>query len=118
MERIEHVSWWRGETITAGDVERASAPGHVDVMLTHDAPLGVTPWADRATMDRKKDLWPESRENRKLLSAVVEACAPQLLVHGHYHWRYTDRVGSTRIEGLAADGSAGSAIVLDTAELG
>jgi hypothetical protein len=69
-------------------------------------------------MDRKKDLWPESTENRKLLSAVVEAglhpAAPRprslpLAIHR--------RVGSTRIEGLAADGAPGSALVLDTADL-
>jgi hypothetical protein len=33
-------------------------------------------------------------------------------VHGHYHRRYTDQVGGTRVEGLAADGNPGSAIVL------
>jgi hypothetical protein len=94
------------------------APGYVDVMFTHDAPLGVTPWTEHATKDRKKDLWPESKENRRLLSAVVEACTPNLLLHGHYHRRYADQVGRTRVEGLAADGNPGSAIVLDTADLG
>jgi hypothetical protein len=53
--------------------------------------------------------------NRKLRSAVVDACTPQLLVHGHYHRRYTEHVGSTRVEGLGADGAPGSAMVLETA---
>jgi Icc-related predicted phosphoesterase len=115
--RTPHVSWWPGETITAGDVERAIAGGPVDVLLTHDAPLGVTPWAERASIDRRKDLWPESKANREALTAVFDAVKPSLLVHGHYHRRYTDHIGETRIEGLAADGDPGSAIVLDTDEL-
>ena len=115
--RTEHVSWWPGETITAGDVERAMTAGPVDVMFTHDAPIGVTPWHDRATTDRKKDLWPESRVNREALTAAFNALRPSLLVHGHYHRRYTDHIGECRVEGLAADGQPGSAIVLDTDDL-
>jgi Icc-related predicted phosphoesterase len=115
--RTPHISWWSGETITASDVERAAVGDRPDVMLTHDAPLGVTPWAEAATRDRKKDLWPESKANREALTAVFEAVKPSLLVHGHYHRRYIGHIGETRIEGLAADGDPGSAIVLNTDEL-
>ena len=47
----------------------------------------------------------------------MHAARPQLLVHGHYHRRYTEQVGGTRIEGLDCDGKNGSAVVIDTEEL-
>lgn len=100
--RTEGISWWASEEITDLEVdtliERAGSQG-VDVLLTHDAPLlpdGISPLANplkRAPCDRSLN---------QVLRAVG-ALDPKLLLHGHYHKRYSGLFGTTRIEGLASD---------------
>lgn len=108
--RLEGVSWWAQELITAAQVDRALDRGRVDVLLTHDAPEGVCPIV---SPDYKDDSI--SRGNRKAVSAVMEASQPQLLAHGHFHHRYSARVDRTQVEGLGRDDSgADSWIVIDT----
>lgn len=109
-------SWWPGETITDDDVTRALASEQVDVMFTHDAPVGTVPWLPDAPADRKKDQWPESRVNREQVSKVVDALHPEWLFHGHYHYRYEGKVNDTVVHGLAADGAQGSMLVFNVEE--
>jgi hypothetical protein len=100
--RTEEISWWATEEITDLEVnsliERAGPHG-VDVLLTHDAPLlpdGISPLANpekRVACDRSLN---------QVLRAV-DAVDPQVLLHGHYHKRYSGLYGTTRIEGLASD---------------
>lgn len=93
--------WWPEETITDADVEAAVAGGHVDVVVSHDAPgivdiageamkLGVGPWK-----------WDEETiANRRHLTAVFNATRPRLWVHGHYHLAYEQQIGPCRFVGL------------------
>jgi predicted phosphodiesterase len=108
--RLEGVSWWPQELITRTQVDRALDRGHVDVLLTHDAPEGLCPIVSD---DYKGD--DVSRGNRKAVSAVMEASRPQLLVHGHFHHRYSARADRTQVEGLDRDDQgADSWLVIDT----
>lgn len=97
--RTEGRSWWRQEMLTHAQVYRALDRGPVDVLLTHDAPEGACPII---TPLYKGD--EESRGNRLAVTAVMEAVQPRLLVHGHYHHRYSAKQGRTQIEGLGRDG--------------
>lgn len=106
-------SWWPGETLTQDDVEFASRPGDVDVIVAHDCPYGVDiPGIGPA--DKGGD-WPhfillESEDHRRLIRDVVEVVRPTLFVHGHYHRRYQAFYqygdGSRMlVQGLDCDGS-------------
>jgi predicted phosphodiesterase len=100
--RTEGLSWWASEAITDSEVdaliERAGPQG-VDVLLTHDAPLlpdGIPPLSNetkRASCDHSTG---------QILRAA-DALDPKILLHGHYHKRYSGLYGSTRLEGLASD---------------
>lgn len=110
-QRVEGSTWWPQELLTESQVTRAQAR-IADVLLTHDAPDGVCPiigpWY-------KGD--PLSTHHRQLISAVADAVQPKLLVHGHYHYRYTGAYGRTRVEGLGRNSQEeDSWMVLDTAD--
>lgn len=104
-----HQYWWPTELIRDIDVERALSAGKIDILLSHD----VTDWAKVPDIAIIK----ESEDNRQKITTVMKHCRPELLIHGHYHVRYSDFVNfpfsnngnldwhSVRIEGLAHDGS-------------
>jgi predicted phosphodiesterase len=98
-------------------------PEPVDVLLAHDKPRAANPQWNR------KDI-PECWPNQDRIQAAAVALKPKLLVHGHLHYRYSDRIliGDDqwcRVEGLAADPDAmgreyfkgESWMVLDLAEV-
>lgn len=116
--------WWPEETITVEQVYRAieNINGHyspVDVMFTHDAPLGAQVPGISG--------YPAGDVNRDLLRQVVDAAHPKFLFHGHMHRFYEQEgLGGMRdltVVGLGADisgwGKSGRPfVVLDTAPLG
>jgi Icc-related predicted phosphoesterase len=112
--------WWAEETLTDEDVERAHTAGRADVLLCHDAPsssnlkVHVTDVRDGYKED------PDTWDNRARVQRVLESARPKLVLHGHYHTRYSSVCGGfdfeTRCEGLGADISksfADSCIILD-----
>ncbi len=101
--RHEGLTWWPEEAITEQNVEDVIAGGYADVMLTHDAPEGTDIPCLRRQKKFKKDIFPESTRQRALLRRAFDGVKPKMLVHGHYHDRYTDDLNGTRIEGLGAD---------------
>lgn len=96
--------WFPEEQMTDAEFYRLLAdPTSVDVLLSHDKPLGSRPdW-------NHKDL-PGCLPNQERIQSAAMVLTPKLLVHGHLHYRYTDqiRVGGDwcRVEGLAADPDA------------
>lgn len=102
--RREGESWWAGETITESDLLRCGTD-HVDVLVTHDAPLGAQNIMGPGTVG-DKDSYPESHANRTRVASLCDATSPELLVHGHYHHRNRTLYKSTRVEGFGRDGDA------------
>lgn len=109
-DRVPGTSWWPEEVTTDSDVELlGSAP--LDVLVSHEAPAGIPlagfplPASDQV----------RTEEVRELIRAAVEATQPRLVLHGHWHRRYTYELTwttakdggfewrSTVVEGLAAD---------------
>lgn len=102
--RVER-SWWPTEFITYPELKRAEAGGLVDVMITHDCPLGVD-----IPVLRKASGWPEdalrdSAANRHTVRRVVDKVKPKRLVHGHYHCAYEAMLNGTHVIGLNCDGT-------------
>ncbi len=108
--RTEGVSWWRGETLTVADVARLGDES-LDVLISHDAPEGMPL---RGFPIPPEDEMRSAGVRARVLEAV-EATEPSLVVHGHWHHRYSHELSwpvtvdgelvwrSAQIEGLAAD---------------
>lgn len=117
LMRKEGFSWWPEEHFTDAHMVRAMTGGPVDVMITHDCPSGVNiPGIPSDPSTDKRGDWPmseliTSREQRDRLAEVVDVVQPKLLIHGHYHLRYTAKRTMpdgwvTAIHGLDCDGSS------------
>lgn len=117
--RTEGVSWWENEEIISEDEFELAmdAPGRMHVIVTHDAPAfppGFGPKGDLKFQAR-------GARSMEMISMLVDEHRPELLVHGHWHRRYsshhkwmnnrlgawykkepsrTDLEGSSRVEGL------------------
>lgn len=108
--RTAGYSWWPQEMITMAQVEKAMDAGKVDILFTHDAPEGTCPIV---SPDYKGDHM--SAANRRCIDAVVEICQPWLLIHGHYHYFYTDKKADMQVIGLGRDGDRErSWVILDS----
>lgn len=84
-DRTLGKSWWAEELTTDEDVVKACSHGFVDVLLSHDAPMGVN----------IPNIIPDialANENRERLREVVVNTLPSVVAHGHYHRRYTDLI--------------------------
>lgn len=90
QSRTEGRSWWREETITQADFERAVSVDepHADVMVCHDSPTD----APNPIVDNQEgaEYWPpeelvRAAGNRLALQSVVDVVQPYCLWHGHYH---------------------------------
>ncbi len=113
-ELKEGHNWWPGEFLTDDQVQYASRPGSVDVIISHDAPKGAripgigdnhTPTCAWTPGDLVM-----AEEHRRLVRDVVDATQPRVLIHGHYHVKYRDQFyrdgGFTKVFGLDRDGSS------------
>lgn len=84
--RQENRTWWAAEQISWDDVRASQKGGRVDVMFSHDAPMGV----DLSSTYRAGSAFPASEvaymnESREMLRAVTDVVKPRYLFHGHYH---------------------------------
>lgn len=113
LQRIPGRSWWPEEALTDEDVEYASRPGAVDVLVCHDAPYGANVPGVGLGPPRPCD-WPlqtqlESYDHRLKVRKVVDVVRPRLVAHGHMHCRYSDMLHldghDTMVEGLDCDGT-------------
>jgi hypothetical protein len=121
--RVTGLSWWREESLSYGQIQRAIDGGPVDVMLTHDCPAGVRPLEKFLQTETARFGVPYKTEfastmHRKALGEATAVAQPRLLVHGHYHHRYLAEApwdADARVLGLGRDtmGPA-SWVVLDT----
>jgi hypothetical protein len=118
--RIAGVSWFEAEHVTDDDVVRCIAGGHADILLSHDAPAG---WripnlpSDRRLPPSWQVELPACESHRGQLGRILDAVAPSLVVHGHYHSAYQQTLdtgwGTTDVLGLSEDGTADNLAVLE-----
>jgi hypothetical protein len=87
----EGVNWWPSEVIQDEHVEATIAPGHAEVMLTHDSP--APPYCTGPVADLIENNpwgWPDSilaeaDEGMQKVTRAVFGVKPLLLIHGHFH---------------------------------
>jgi hypothetical protein len=94
-DRVPGVSWWPEETLQPEEVQAAVDLGPVDILFTHDAPLGVP-------MRLLPDM--TSAAHRAYMTQVGEGMKAAYWFHGHYHaslfYRFHHTVGVTTVRGL------------------
>jgi len=111
-------SWWPQEVPATADVQ-ALGDAPLDVLITHEAPTGVPLVGQlrvHSTLAAEADLV------RDLLTQAVTATRPSLLFAGHWHVRLTHDLarpdgGTTRVEILSEEHTAGNAIGLELDDL-
>lgn len=122
--------WWAEEDITDEDMVKTMAGGYADVMITHDAPLGVSQVemgiAGNPHGFEAEDIKYADQGRQKMLN-VVDVVHPKLLVHGHYHFMVDDKLelfnektgldDEVHIIGMNADGEPGTLGVLNLEDL-
>lgn len=74
----------------------------LDVLLTHEAPFSVDLGA-KGGFDLPPDIAAKAAQPRQLIDEIIERTHPRLVLHGHWHRRYTGSVDGSRVEGLAAN---------------
>jgi predicted phosphodiesterase len=104
--------WWPQEEPTGEEAERLVAESsrgpRLDIMLTHDVPMGVAglkglPGLSKSAVER-------ANETRILLRQTVERIRPRVLFAGHWHQRLRSELrwddgAITMVEVLAAEQS-------------
>lgn len=114
--RIEGRDWWADEEPTVMDAERLVAGGPVDLLVTHDAPMGVRVVPE---FDLPSDIKEKADRTRLLLAEVIQTLQPPNVVCGHWHQRVVDRIvhskgGSTRVDVLGKEyDREGNAVLLN-----
>ena len=113
--RTTGLSWWPEEDITESDyVAAKAAEGPIHVMVTHDAPdypLGFSPKGSAAFRVR-------SAQGMEYLRRLMYHHEPEMLIHGHWHARYSRQDGNTKVVGLDCNyGKFPDAVMLWSREL-
>lgn len=109
--RTPGFTWWPDlEVPSPAEVDRLGSEP-LDVLVLHDAPAGV-PLERVSTFTLSESDQRRAQQPREFLRAAVELTRPQIVLHGHWHWRHgtrlawsdeTDERRATRVEGLGAD---------------
>jgi len=129
--RVHFISWFPQEAITDVQVRKVTEEP-VDILLTHDCPelTGTL----RTYLNQTEFTWPDrlirsSWGNRMRLYEIYDKVKPKILVHGHYHYcykdklqygdlyRYKDEIQYGDVYGLGCDGVPNSMAILDTKDL-
>lgn len=114
--RTEGKTWFAGEELTDEEAEAIIAGGPADVVVSHDAPLGVPFLRNLLRQERpawrRESEWPtglimRSDEHQRRVRRVVDGVRATRVFHGHHHIRYSDVLpaahGSVLVEGLGMD---------------
>jgi predicted phosphodiesterase len=102
MYRKQYIDWFPNEMITMDDYYKSCSMAPCDIVLSHDAPVGVvlTDYLDWMVPSY------DTTQHRLLLQNIVNNLKPKLLVHGHWHVRYKDIAygeSNTNVIGLHCD---------------
>lgn len=111
--RTAGVDWFKEELITEEQLERART-ARAQIVLAHDAPSSSdVPLIPRDSLPAawQREL-PQCEHQRDRLETVLDAVAPELWVHGHYHVGYEHEAKGCRFVGLSCDGHRGASVKL------
>lgn len=114
--RTKNISFWDEEIIEDCEVELLKDK-KVDILVTHDAPELPTSLLPHS---RDKRFYALSLSSFDKIKKAISFTNPSLLVHGHYHTRYSSEMGRTHIEGLSSSyayGLQAYVMLVDTSEL-
>ena len=107
--------WFPEETPKQAEIDLAIEAGPADVLVSHDFPdIG---YRLPSIYEISDSFERASRRVRQQLAEVVKAVDPELVVHGHWHWRYTKKVGAVTVEGFDCNRNRGAVGVLDLSSL-
>lgn len=122
--RIEGATWWPQETLTQEDVKEICAGDPVDVLLTHDAPLGAEPPAlphDTFVQISGQRIANMAIDHQTLIREIADSLTPRHLLHGHFHERYIREVEwenfddsgtyKCQVDGLGAEWDRGNTVI-------
>lgn len=114
--RKEGRSWWKQETPSQEDIDRAMDAGKVHILLTHDAPYGVQTEDEYAWLESVfgHDAVVLSQANQQIVRAVLDNCGATEVYHGHLHRTYTRAIPDTRtyVTCLNKDEDEGNSLIL------
>lgn len=80
------LRWWEEEELTDADVATALATDEpLDILFTHDKPRASNP---PVNFKENLDVYP----NQDRVQKVVNRLTPKLVIHGHLHVRYEDKI--------------------------
>lgn len=119
--RTEGKDWWSEEDVAEEDVDRLVQGGPVDVLLMHDAPIGVRVKHD---VDLPSSILDASLATRARLRRAVDALRPANVFAGHWHQRLIDEIehpdgGLSRVDVLNMNSSKdGNAVLVAPGETG
>lgn len=103
----EGWNWWPDEAITDEQVVKATAAGEADVVISHDAPEGVSIFMHEPPRSWLQEDIDASAENRIKLQRLCIGVKPAYLMHGHHHIGYDKPVnmsyGVMEVTGLGGD---------------
>lgn len=100
--RTEGKDWWAREEPTRLEAEALVNGGHLDILITHDAPAGVPL---RGDFQLSPEMIEKADRTRNLLREVVDVLTVPHLFCGHWHQRVTHELrhstgASTRVDVL------------------
>lgn len=110
--RTAGLDFWPDEVTTARDVKRLGRDP-LDVLVAHDGPAIPESFEPLPNPSQRK----ADEASRAQVAAAVAATRPGLVVHGHWHHRYSVERDGGRVEGVASnlEGDERSLFVLDLA---
>jgi predicted phosphodiesterase len=93
---------------TRGEIEALAGRRPIDILLLHDAPLGVTIVQKRAHGQERRYV-----SNAEGLDRAVASARPQICFFGHHHARVTAEVAGVPCLGLNIVGRPGYLVAVD-----
>ncbi|NSX37135.1 metallophosphoesterase [Pseudarthrobacter oxydans] len=103
--RVPTKNWFSDEELTAEQARQLIAGGPVEILISHDAPLGVHVTSQ---LDLPGDVQKRANRTRRLLADIVREIQPPNLLCGHHHQRVVDYIAhpggsDTRVDVLGME---------------
>ena len=95
--RTPGKNWWSGEYIEERPIK--DLPGHVDIIISHEAPLTFEPIITRFE-ETPEEQYQKILSGRKYLEIILKEVRCKEWYYGHYHQHYSGAYGEVLYKGL------------------